>query len=133
MQAAAHEAGHKVAARQKGVELGTPLFVPAGLGFLGSFGAITSFRSTLPNRAALLHVAAYGPAFGAAASLAMLLVGLGLSAGGVGGAELQPAAFQDSLLVGILGQALERYCPSLLLFLCHPRQGCMLAHLPNIS
>ncbi len=46
----AHELGHSVAAGQKGVELGRPLFVPAGLGFLGSFGAITSFRSTLPNR-----------------------------------------------------------------------------------
>ncbi|EIE22624.1 hypothetical protein COCSUDRAFT_63768 [Coccomyxa subellipsoidea C-169] len=101
---AAHEAGHRVAAKQEGVELGTPLFVPAGLGFLGSFGAITSFRSTVPDRATLLHVAAYGPAFGAAASLAMLLAGLALSAAGVGDGELQPAAFQDSLLVGVLGQ-----------------------------
>lgn len=34
----------------------------------------------------------------------MLLAGFGLSAAGVpGGAELQPGAFQDSLLVGILG------------------------------
>ena len=32
-----------------------------------------------------------------------MLVGLGLSAAGVGGAELQPVAFNDSLLVGILG------------------------------
>ena len=30
--------------------LGRPLLVPAGLGFLGSFGAITSIRSQLPNR-----------------------------------------------------------------------------------
>jgi hypothetical protein len=102
--AAAHEAGHRVAAQQKGVELGTPLFVPAGLGFLGSFGAITSFRSTVPDRETLLHVAAYGPAFGAAASFGMLLVGLGLSAAGIGDGEMQPAAFQDSLLVGVLGQ-----------------------------
>ncbi|BDA45797.1 probable zinc metalloprotease EGY2, chloroplastic [Coccomyxa sp. Obi] len=100
----AHELGHRVAAAEKQVELGTPLFVPAGLGFLGSFGAITSFRSTLPDRASLLHVAAYGPAFGAAAALAMLLVGLGLSAAGIGDGEMQPVAFQDSLFVGILGQ-----------------------------
>ncbi len=92
-----------MAAKQEGVELGTPLLVPAGLGFLGSFGAITSFRSTVPDRATLLHVAAYGPAFGTAASLVMLLAGLALSAAGVGDGELQPAAFQDSLLVGVLG------------------------------
>ncbi len=110
--AAAHELGHRVAAAEKQVELGTPLFIPAGLGFLGSFGAITSFRSTLPDRASLLQVAAYGPAFGAAASLAMLLVGLGLSAAGIGDGEMQPVAFQDSLFVGILG---EIPCPEMVL------------------
>ena len=56
------------------------------------------------SREALLQIAAWGPAAGAAASLAMLLAGFALSAAGVpGGAELQPGAFQDSLLVGILG------------------------------
>ena len=54
-------------------------------------------------RAALLQISAYGPAFGSAAALAAVLVGLGLSAAGVGGAELQPVAFNDSLLVGSLG------------------------------
>lgn len=54
-------------------------------------------------RAALLQISAYGPAFGSAAALAAVLVGLSLSAAGVGGAELQPVAFDDSLLVGILG------------------------------
>ena len=47
-----HEVGHSVAARSKGVELGRPILVPAGLGFLGSFGAITFIRTELPNRRA---------------------------------------------------------------------------------
>ena len=56
-------------------------------------------------REALLHVAAWGPAAGAAASLLMLLAGFGISAAGVpGGAVLEPGAFQDSLLVGLLGE-----------------------------
>ena len=55
------------------------------------------------HRAALLQISAYGPAFGSAAALAAIVIGLGLSAAGVGGSELQPVAFNDSLLVGILG------------------------------
>ena len=41
-----------MAARSRGVELGRPILVPAGLGFLGSFGAITFIRSELPDRRA---------------------------------------------------------------------------------
>ena len=54
-------------------------------------------------RQTLLEVAAAGPAAGAAASLACLLLGLGLSAGGLGGVTVEPSAFEDSLLVGVLG------------------------------
>eukprot|EP00891_Asterochloris_glomerata_P003585 jgi/Astpho2/3585/e_gw1.00058.23.1_t len=113
----AHEAGHRVAAAKHGVKLSPPFLLPSALGLLGSFGAITRFRSTVPNRQAdlvrsrqgcmdaLLQIAAYGPAFGAAASLAAVLVGLGLSAAGVGGGiTVQSSAFEDSLLLGLLGK-----------------------------
>ena len=56
-------------------------------------------------RQTLLEVAAAGPAAGAAASLACLLLGLGLSVGGLGGVSVEPSAFEDSLLVGIIGTA----------------------------
>jgi len=56
------------------------------------------------RRAALLQISAYGPAFGSAAALAAVVIGLGLSAVGIGGSEMQPVAFNDSLLVGILGR-----------------------------
>ena len=32
------------------MELSLPFFIPAGLGLLGSFGSITRFKSSLPNR-----------------------------------------------------------------------------------
>lgn len=99
-----HEGGHRWAASRRGVQLSLPFFIPAGLGLLGSFGSITRFKSTLPNRQTLLEVAAAGPAAGAAASLACLLLGLGLSAAGFGGIEVEPSAFEDSLLVGLLGK-----------------------------
>jgi Zn-dependent protease len=74
--AAAHEAGHIVAAKREGAELKAPLFIPAGLGIIGTFGAITQVRSMLRNRQQLLLIAAAGPAAGTAASLAAVTVGV---------------------------------------------------------
>lgn len=102
---AAHELGHKWAAKQHGLELAPPLLIPAGLGLLGSFGAVTRIKSPVPDRDALTAVAAAGPAAGTAASLALLAAGLLLTAGGVGGIELDTSSFRDSLLVGALGTA----------------------------
>jgi hypothetical protein len=40
-----HEAGHRVAAsKYSNVSLYLPLIVPAGFGFVGSFGGITRFK-----------------------------------------------------------------------------------------
>ena len=55
------------------------------------------------GRETLLEVAAAGPAAGAAASLVAVAVGLALSAGGSGGIQFEPGAFDDSLLIGGLG------------------------------
>ena len=61
-----------------------------------------------PRREALLQIAAYGPAAGAAASLVAVLVGLALSAADLGGGiSVQSSAFEDSLLLGLLGEQLH--------------------------
>mmetsp|Transcript_32013 Transcript_32013/g.80858 ORF Transcript_32013/g.80858 Transcript_32013/m.80858 type:complete len:477 (+) Transcript_32013:188-1618(+) len=99
----AHEAGHIAAARKHGAELAPPLLVPSNLGFLGSFGAVTRIKSTLKNRTQLLEIGLAGPAAGTAASLAMLLVGFGLSIAGKGNVTVDSTAFNDSFLVGCLG------------------------------
>ena len=59
----------------------------------------------MPCRQSLLEVAIAGPAAGAIASLGCLLIGLALSAGGLGGVTVQPSAFEDSLLVAFLGRS----------------------------
>ena len=92
--AAAHELGHLQAARQRGIELAPPLFVPAGLGLLGSFGAITRVKSAVPGREALAAVAAAGPLWGSAVSAGVMLVGLALTAQGVGGMEVAVDSFK---------------------------------------
>lgn len=61
-----------------------PFLIPAGLGIIGSFGAVTGIKGTLRNRDELLKIAAAGPAAGATLSLALVLVGLGLSAAQAG-------------------------------------------------
>lgn len=59
---AVHEWGHAAAAKQVGVRLAPPVLLPAGLGLLGSFGAITTPTEPVPNRAALLKVCGEQPA-----------------------------------------------------------------------
>jgi hypothetical protein len=56
--AAAHELGHWQAARKHGVSTYLPFIIPAGFGFIASFGGITRLKDFLPNRAALLEFAA---------------------------------------------------------------------------
>jgi hypothetical protein len=61
----------------------------------GGFGGL--------RRESLLEIAAYGPLAGGAASLAAVVVGMGLSAAGIGGIDFQVVAFRDSFIVGLLG------------------------------
>lgn len=100
----AHEAGHRVAADKRGVSLYLPLIVPAGFGFVGSFGGITRFKGFTPNRETLLDVAMAGPLWGTAASTVLLLLGLGLTVAGLGDVTIDSPALADSFITGLLGQ-----------------------------
>jgi hypothetical protein len=86
--------GHRVAAARRGLELAPPLLIPAGLGLLGSFGAITRIKSPVPDRSALAGVAAAGPLASSALAAAIMLVGAALTAQGQGGIELDVASFK---------------------------------------
>ena len=60
------------------------------------------------------------------------MIGLGLSAAGVGGSELQPVAFNDSLLVGILGVSHPEYA-QYKLFSCLVQKGSRTAFLSSLT
>jgi Zn-dependent protease len=84
VHAAAHESGHWKAASKEAVKLAPPIFIPAGLGIIGSFGAITGIKGILKNRSQVLKIAAAGPLYGAAAAGVVTVIGLALSAASVG-------------------------------------------------
>jgi len=103
---AAHEAGHRVAARVRGVKLGLPFFLPSLQ--IGSYGSVTPLADFPPSRTRLFDVAAAGPAAGFAVSLVALLAGLALTASGDVAdwfPQVPTGLFRASLLLGALADA----------------------------
>lgn len=105
-----HEFGHFVAALSKKVKLGIPFFIPNIT--LGSFGAITQFKSILLDRRTKVDVSMAGPVAGAAFSFSMFCVGLLLSSNPVAAGDLVQVPsmlFQGSLLLGLISRATLGY------------------------
>ncbi|PIA59873.1 hypothetical protein AQUCO_00400622v1 [Aquilegia coerulea] len=101
-----HEVGHFLAALPKKVKLGIPFFIPNIT--LGSFGAITQFKSILPDRRIMVDISLAGPFAGAALSFSMFCVGLLLSSKPDAAGDLVQVPsilFQGSLLLGLISRA----------------------------
>jgi membrane-associated protease RseP (regulator of RpoE activity) len=100
-----HELGHYIAARQHGVKVTPPYFIPflPQLPLPGTMGAIIKVKSPLPNRNALVDLGAAGPLAGAVVAIPVLMLGLAMSevrrtTGGAG------IALGESLLFRILSR-----------------------------
>lgn len=105
-----HEVGHYLAAFPKNVKLSIPYLIPNIT--LGSFGAITQFKSVLPDRKTQVDISLAGPIAGAALSLSMFTVGLLLSSNPNVAADLvqvPSTLFQGSLLLGLISRATFGY------------------------
>ncbi|KAL6523352.1 putative zinc metalloprotease egy1, chloroplastic [Orobanche gracilis] len=105
-----HEVGHSLVAIGQKVKLSIPYFIPNIT--LGSFGAITQFKSILPDRKAKVDISLAGPFAGAALSFSMFTVGLLLSSNpSVAGDLIQVPSmlFQGSLLLGLISRAVLGY------------------------
>jgi membrane-associated protease RseP (regulator of RpoE activity) len=74
-----HELAHYLTSRRHGVKATWPLFIPAPIPPVGTFGAIIRLRSVIPDRRALLEIGAAGPLAGFAAALPLAVVGIALS------------------------------------------------------
>ncbi|KAK4431978.1 putative zinc metalloprotease EGY1, chloroplastic [Sesamum alatum] len=105
-----HEVGHFLAAFPRNVKLSIPYFIPNIT--LGSFGAITQFKSILPDRKAEVDISLAGPFAGAALSFSMFAVGLLLSSNpDVAGdfVQVPSTLFQGSLFLGLISRAVLGY------------------------
>ncbi|XP_074557398.1 putative zinc metalloprotease EGY1, chloroplastic [Curcuma longa] len=105
-----HEVGHFLAAFPKKVKLSIPFFIPNIS--LGNFGAITQFKSILPDRKTKVDVSMAGPLAGAALSFSMFFVGLLLSSNPAAAGDLVQVPsmlFQGSLLLGLISRATLGY------------------------
>ncbi|XP_024027505.1 probable zinc metalloprotease EGY1, chloroplastic [Morus notabilis] len=105
-----HEVGHFLAAFPKKVKLSIPYFIPNIT--LGSFGAITQFKSILPDRSTQVDISLAGPFAGAALSFSMFAVGLLLSSNPDAAGDLVQVPsmlFQGSILLGLISRATLGY------------------------
>lgn len=84
---AAHEAGHYVAARRRGIEVSRPYFLP-GIGpipelgvipFFGTFGAFIRMKWEKMKAADLMAIAGWGPVAGFAVTVPAVFIGVALS------------------------------------------------------
>ncbi|XP_058737772.1 probable zinc metalloprotease EGY1, chloroplastic [Vicia villosa] len=101
-----HEVGHFLAAFPKQVKLSIPFFIPHIT--LGSFGAITQFKSILPDRSTQVDISLAGPFAGTVLSFSMFAVGLLLSSNPDAAGDLvqvPSTLFQGSLLLGLISRA----------------------------
>ncbi|KAL8539181.1 hypothetical protein ACS0TY_000977 [Phlomoides rotata] len=111
---AVHELGHILVAKEAGIKLGVPFFVPSWQ--IGSFGSITRILNIVPKREDLLKFAAAGPLAGFSLGFVLLLLGFVLPPADELGVVLDPSVFHESLLVGgiaklLLGDALKEGTP----------------------
>ncbi|KAJ1426377.1 hypothetical protein SESBI_10400 [Sesbania bispinosa] len=97
-----HELGHFLVAKNTGVKLGVPYFVPSWQ--IGSFGAITRIRNIVSNREDLLKVAAAGPIAGFSLGLLLLLLGFVLPPSDGIGVLVDSSVFHESFLAGGIGR-----------------------------
>lgn len=104
---AAHEVGHRVVAKARGVKLGLPFFLPSLQ--IGSYGSVTPLADFPPSRKHLFDVAAAGPAVGFALSLAAVVTGLLLTSSGEVAdwfPQVPSGLFRASLLLGSLAETI---------------------------
>ncbi len=99
---AIREVAMRLTASKYKVKMSLPFLLPSSQ--LGSFGAFSRMLSPLPNRAALFDIAIAPAIASGLLSLLMLLIGLRLSAIGMGSIDIPSQIFQASVLAGTLAK-----------------------------
>lgn len=102
-----HDAGHRVMAALRDVELGLPFFIPSLQ--IGTYGIITPLETYPKLRKDLFDVAVGGPIAGTVASLIALIAGMVLTSSGEVAdwfPQVPSALFHASVLVGAIADTI---------------------------
>ena len=75
----AHELGHYLTAKKRGVRATPPFFIPSPHPLVGTFGAFIKIKDPLPNRKSLLDISVAGPFSGFLLALPAMIIGIKLS------------------------------------------------------
>ena len=75
----AHEFGHYLVGRARGVKVTLPYFIPFPFSFFGTMGAFISMKEIPKNKKHLLDIGIAGPLLGLLVTIPVLLIGLNLS------------------------------------------------------
>lgn len=73
-----HETAHYLAARKHAIRATLPYFIPAPT-LIGTFGAVISVKSPIPNKNALFDLGSSGPLAGIIVTVPVLIIGIYLS------------------------------------------------------
>jgi membrane-associated protease RseP (regulator of RpoE activity) len=90
----AHEFGHYLAGRARGVKVTLPYFIPFPFSYFGTMGAFISMKEVPKNKKHMLEIGIAGPLAGLLVTLPVLAIGLHLSTVGPIAAELAPGTVQ---------------------------------------
>jgi membrane-associated protease RseP (regulator of RpoE activity) len=84
----AHELGHYLVGRSRGVKVTLPYFIPFPFSAFGTMGAFISMKEIPKNKKHLLDIGIAGPLIGLLVTIPVLMIGLNLSTVGPFAAEV---------------------------------------------
>ncbi|MFU8825930.1 MAG: site-2 protease family protein [Brevefilum sp.] len=84
----AHEFGHYLVGRARGVKVTLPYFIPFPFSAFGTMGAFISMKAVPKNKKHMLEIGVAGPLIGLLVTIPVLLIGLNLSTLGPIAAEM---------------------------------------------
>ena len=121
----AHELGHYLMAKKRGINATLPFFIPSPHPLVGTFGAFIKIKGPIPNRKSLLDIAVAGPLSGFLVALPAMIIGIRLSeaqfpAVANEAASLCEVTMGSSLLISFLIKNLVEPLPSSYLISMHP-------------
>ncbi len=114
----AHEMGHYIVSRRRGVHTTFPFFIPMPFSILGTMGAVIARKEPAPNKKTQFDIGIAGPLAGLVIAIPLLVIGLSLSEVSTRADILAevPASVRQEVVFSQEGQSLLYAATKLMLF-----------------